>query len=360
MKRAALIIQISMLIVSSVVGAGFASGKEILLFFGKYYKYRYFLLFALWALFSFSSFVFLKLGIKLKPKDLSFLHRECFSKASWAADLLVLFNCVVVGGGMLAAMNTVGIMLFPGLKFPLFALLSVITVFFILLKGAKGLLTASTVLAPLIMIFLIVFSIKGMKGSGSGTAGQALMMPLNAVVYVCMNILLAGGTMSTLNLKDNKAILPASIAGGGIVAVLVFLILSALTRSGITEGEMPVMTLVGQYSAFLRIAFSVVMILGIFTTLLSAVYSVSLWMNSLIKSRALSIGAVLFICFLVSLAGFSAIVDYLYPVFGALGVVYVVVSSVRVYSTRPLFCQKCGKVRQRKNTTFSVSARPSR
>src|SRR5574344_1457605 len=94
------IFKCSMLILSAMIGAGLASGQEVVIFFAQYGFVSIFFLIALFFLLYFGLNLFLKFGAKKYSTD--FLKDNKFFKLFECFSLIIF---LIIGSAMMACLN---------------------------------------------------------------------------------------------------------------------------------------------------------------------------------------------------------------------------------------------------------------
>lgn len=335
-----------MLIVGTVIGAGFASGREIVAYFGVAPSP---LIAIIVAVFIFAlCAVFLFIGSRLNMTSVSDVNGVVAGKAGGViVSLALLLNSAVSLSAMLAGTDTLFCELLQ-IK-PVYSIAAGLLSSIIVTVGIKGLKRTNAVLVPvlvLVVLFVTAFSIKEM---------HPLQLTADAIssgfVYATMNIFLAAGVLTTVSGLTKKQILLTSAFTALIVGGLVFTFALSLSSSDAGVADMP-LELMAQRLGKPVYAVSVAAVAaGIFTTMLTAHQTLTDWLSSYLKSRLLSAIITLFACFLLSLIGFRRVVDLLYPLFGILGAVYFLVCFIWLLhaskTTEELFEHSNGKIHKR-------------
>ena len=79
-----------MLILGTVIGAGFASGKEICAFFVRFGKASYFLAVLSGIVFFLGVYAMLAVGNAIEEKDADGFHKALFGKGQWLGSVFSL------------------------------------------------------------------------------------------------------------------------------------------------------------------------------------------------------------------------------------------------------------------------------
>lgn len=302
-----------MLIVGAVIGAGFASGREIISFFGNHIS--------LWiapacglGYFIFNS-LFLYLGSIVNKSNISEANKAIMGKFHFIADFFLLFNSLIVLSGMLAGMDSLFAEFIP-LK-PLFSVLSGIVCAFITVKGINGMIKVSNLIVPVIIVSLLALGIINIEFPLT-ISGDFKVYSL--IIYIAMNLMLASGFFITLQEKNKKIILFSSLLSSVILTILMALLILALNNVG-EYGDMPTLSLCGSSTA-LKIIITATIAVSIFTTMLTAMSTLYSWLYATVKSKVFSVTLILTAALTVSFLGFSNVVAYLYPIIGFAGLIY--------------------------------------
>lgn len=309
-----------MLIIGTVIGAGFASGQEIVAFFGAAYISP--LVAAVCgALIAAGSYLFLYLGAKFGARNVSELNVKVLGRLHPAADVFLLFNSLIVLAGMLAGLDALGGMFFP-LR-PLYSIAGGALCGLVVCKGLNGLMRCNSLLIPAVIGIIVAVCAASL---GPPLAEPALRFnPFSCVTYASMNLILAGTVLATVGVGKKRAVI-CSVAAGAVMGVLLLLILFALNANG-AEGEMPLVSMARKYPPLFYTMAGVVAA-AIFTTMLTAASGLSDWLTAATGSRRFSVAAVMLAGLILSNLGFETVVGLLYPVIGVLGALYLVLALI--------------------------------
>ena len=320
-----------------IIGAGFASGRELITFFGKYGWWAVPLCALSGALFILGFILFMRIGAKVRPEKVEDINTALFGKFSIAADILVLLNFILSGAVMLGGSGALAKEAFGlDFKIPWPALIACVIVFFCILTGIKGLVKINAVVMPFCMGFLLLVSVitivsnRGGEAVNLGNIGLGLWA---AASYVSMNLMQSFGVIgSAAKHIDDKAVKRGSIIGGSLLSAVMAVVIIAvlLAGGGAVNAEMPTIYLSKQAGPVLAGICAVAVWLALMTSLLSSSFTLSEWLNSFLKCRWLSAICVLAVCLTVSMLGFSTIIKIFFPIQGAIGILYVA-GAVRYY-----------------------------
>lgn len=304
-----------MMIVGAVIGAGFASGKEVVSFFGDKPS-AFVALFCALAVFG-SSVVFLFAGRRLICDNVGDAHEKMFGKLRPVADIFILFNSLTVLGAMISGMNSVGA---EFLDIKIYGALAAVICLILTVKQ-NNVVRVNAILVPIMIVAIAVTCILGIDFP---LKAQNVMRFMPVVLYVCMNMLLGGAVMTTVhNLSKREIVLSAALASL-VIGALLFCITGALATADASYADMPMIVIALKTHPACYYVMLPVLALSIFTTMVVAFRSLFDYLHSFVKSPFWCALIVLVCGYSVSLLGFSRVVDKLYPVTGVIGAVYLI------------------------------------
>jgi len=293
----------SMVFVGTVVGAGFASGKEINLYFGAAGMFAPVISGVISGILS---ILFLFLGYYGKG---GFLHGKILSKFIYTAAV-ISYAAMCAGSDVILARF--------GIKFG--GVICAVIVMVAVWLGLNKILVVNNVLQPTIIVLIgVLFFARG-NYFGTGNIGV-----LSALFYSLMNILVAGCILEETGGKLKRK----EIYMSGVI--------TALIMSGITlavyltvknaVGEMPLLAVADGLG--LGIVAGIVIFVAILSTMLFSAYVI--FSKTATKSGKLP--ALLILSVISSVAvfiGFDNLVNYGYPIVSALGF-FITAFAVYVY-----------------------------
>lgn len=301
----------------TLIGAGFATGRELITYFIRYGIYGFFAIGAASVMFSIAIY----LALTSPCKSISELIQRRFPyPIAFAADKTVFLFLIVIYSGMIAASGEVFSLLF-GIDKTVCAIISVLLCLIVMITGNSALTEISKIL--FIPMAVIIFVISGK------TAGTNITIPpdnslgfntlASPVIYLSYNMI----TAIALLLSLPKAEKPKAVAiqtGFLIFILATFLALPLYTHyNDVFEEQLPVMALLEDYG-FIKYLYILFLLFAIFTTAVSNGCSAMHFLTKKI-SRTASAVIITSVAYALSLAGFSEIVDKVYFVFGMAGMI---------------------------------------
>ena len=340
-----------MLIIGTIVGAGLASGQEIVVFFAQYGFVSVFFIVPIFLIFFFGVKQFLCFGANgyaVEFKDNKGL--KIFENLSFA-----IF--VIVSASMLAGANELLSQTIYNFGFPVWSLILIVISTLIINFGIKGLLNLNFWLVPIIIFGIIFVCIKGTSVSTlsspafSTDISSLAILSLSSISYCSFNLVTANKVLSDsgANLSKKQAKSVALVVAFVISALIGVIIVSILINdSAILYANLPLVYLSFLINKPIGVMFSLVLFFSIITTIFSAQYSI---VNLLSSSKFFKekngrkvfssiLSALLILC--VSFLGFGKIIEYAYPIVGAIG--FVMFFHVRSLSLKSSFNSANNKI----------------
>ncbi len=322
--------------IGTVVGAGFASGQEVLQFFGLLGPWgipaAFLAIIGFWVF----GFAVMDAGRRLGAKSHLPVLQEISGKyVSPFLDFITTFFLFGAFSAMLAGAGSAlnqefGVTWLVGAIF--MAALSLVTV----LLGLRGLVAAVSALVPLLIAGVIAVSVAVLKTTGisfrlppAGFEPLIGAWPLSGLTYVSYNIIMSSPILAVLGttLKDSKEVFLAAVLGAlGLGMSLLFVSL-AITSSfpEVLFYEVPLARLASNVHALGGRFYTIVFMVEVYTTAAANLYGFSA------RLAAPGTPGFVFVTVLFSLvsiwaasAGFSNLVKIVYPLVGWAGSLFLV------------------------------------
>lgn len=322
-------IKISLAYIGTVVGAGFATGQEILHFFTHYGYASYMGVAVSTWLFIIVGRKIMLLGYKLKAKSYGTLVDYVFGFLAPVVNIylgisFILFCAAMFAGGAALFYEQFDIPYIVG------AFLTAVFTLCVILNGMDGIYIINSLVVPSIIAFCILILIFTL-GQVNLTIGQPVFDSIDflstiksSIAYASFNIILSIGVLVPMGstVKDVKSINIGSALGGGLLGLLIAINNFSLLQHipDVFNREIPMLLIVEKMGSILPLIFSLIAWTEILSTAVANLFAVNTIIQD--KSRG-STGLVaitititsLIICFL----GFSNIVTWFYPILGVIG-----------------------------------------
>lgn len=334
------VFKIVFVIIGTLIGAGFASGQEIYIFFFSYgikgfigiiissvvmgvLIYKTLGIINKYNINSYKDL--LDILIKNKKENKYFNFKNIINLII-NIFILVTFFIMIAGFGAYFEQQF-GINSLVGSS--ILAILN----FVIFLTSVKGVIKANELLVPMLIVFLVIIGFINIIDINIVKLGNYIIRTnqsnyiLSAIIYASYNSILLIPVLITLKkyINTKKQILFISLISTIIVILLATIIFLILIRVDvdITKLEMPAVYVVSNIFKFLEIIYGFIILGSIFTTSISL--GTSFLQNVSKNKRSYTqIAAIMCITsILTSQIGFSNLINLLYPIFGYLGLIQI-------------------------------------
>ena len=334
------VFKIVFVIIGTLIGAGFASGQEIYVFFFSY------------GIKGFIGIIISSVGMGgLIYKTLGIINKYNINSYKDLLDILIknkkenkyfnfknIINLIII----IFILVTFFIMIAGfgayfeqqfGINSLVGSSILAILNFVIFLTSVKGVIKANELLVPMLIVFLVIIGFINIIDINIVKLGNYIIRTnqsnyiLSAIIYASYNSILLIPVLITLKkyINTKKQILFISLIGTIIVILLATIIFLILIRVDvdITKLEMPAVYVVSNIFKFLEIIYGFIILGSIFTTSISL--GTSFLQNvSKNKKSYTQIAAIMCITsVLISKIGFSNLINLLYPIFGYLGLIQI-------------------------------------
>lgn len=320
---------------SVFLGAGFASGRELLQYFVGFGRIGMLGLILSGVLFALVGWAVLSICRREGLKSYGELMRHMLGdrlgpimEGCVAGFLFCLFAAMLAGAGATAYQAFY-------LPFSLGALIVGLAVFGILCFGLEGIVKINLFLAPLMLlggIFIGIYSFLAYTTPVFATTGGRIGVAwlLSAVVYGSYNLVTGIPVLSATSrlVETKRDTWVGGLLGGGVITIL-GLALSLplfLHYTNIIRLEIPFLYVAYETGQIFSILYLAVLISAILTTAACNAFAVQRWLESRGFTHKVKVAGV--ICVMGIFAahiGFSNIVIFVYPLFGFLGLFKIIV-----------------------------------
>jgi len=324
-----------------VAGPGFATGQEIMRFFSSYGYASYGVVLLNLAGFLFLGQILLIVGFEHKGEE-KFNHYKfyCGHKLGTVYSYLVPVMLVLIMAVLIAAAGATFYEYHNINRFMGSAIMAVL-VLSVYLVGFEKMVNIVSKIGPVIIIFAILIGIVTLVndfpyireiGSHEKILASSKSTPnwaISAVLYLSLNFL-TGSTYCTAlgkSAKNRRDAKWGAIAGAIILILVITLINTAilLNAENIAFVSVPTLYLAGKISHLLGAAFSIVLLLGMFSSCSTMMWSFcnKFFTEGTWKNRLVAVITSI-ITFIIGLFPFRGLVGIFYPFIGYLGLVFIV------------------------------------
>ncbi|OKZ77872.1 MAG: hypothetical protein BHW01_03315 [Clostridium sp. 27_14] len=334
-------IKIALVIIGALIGAGFASGQEIYLFFFSYGK-RGILGIGVSAILL--GIIIYKTMIIIKKNKITTYKEFLLSivPKKWRKEkvleiiniiinifILITFYIMIAGfGGYLA--ETIKIPQIIGSS--ILAIMCVI----IMSKETKGIVKVSEIIVPILIVFIVVIGVYTVISTNVANKIEQMNIIngsswlVSGVLYASYNtILLIPVLISVNNIIDRREVSKTSI----VITFMIFLLATAVFVSmlkidvNIKRIEMPISYVISTQLPKLKVLYGIVILTSILTTAISLI--AGLMQNVKEKNnKKIMLCLICISSIFISQIGFSALINFLYPIFGYIGIIQILLIAI--------------------------------
>lgn len=345
------ILKIASAFIGILVGAGFASGQEMLQYFTSFGFMGTIGAFLSIVLFAYLGMILMKLGSRTRANS----HEEVITQVGGRflgrlIDYILIVILFGVGIVMIAGSGSILDQQF-GLPSMIGTMLMVVLVILTALLKVDRVIKIIAGITPfmvIIIIYLFIHSMLTMDASfaelepialnQSSAAGNWFVSVINYVSFA----IAMGASMTIVMGGDERNEKIASIGGlvGGIaVGVLVMIGHFAIFSTIDTVGhlQMPLLGVANELSPILGLTYSIILFGMIFNTAVSMFFSLgSRLAKPGTKKYNIIVISALLIGFAASFFGFVELVSFFYPLFGYLGMLLVIVLIIAPFRMKKI------------------------
>lgn len=327
-------LKVIFVIIGTLIGAGFASGREIYLFFVKYGENGKIGI----VLTGIITGVIIYKALKITKTYEINNYNKLLERVNWKHSKLNRYINLIVNSFLLISFYIMiagfSAYIMQTYNTPIYisSIIFVIICYIIFKKSIQGVIKANEILVPILIILITYLGIKNIPYSFNANSISTLgentsAWVIGSILYASYNSILLIPVLTGLRnyLNSNKQIIKISIISSSIIIVLALFIYSLLLRGEffISELEMPLIEITMQFGKIFKYIYGFVIIASIFTSAISAGYS---FLKNASKTKKSYEIILLIICItgiVVSNIGFSKLVEILYPLFGILGLLQI-------------------------------------
>lgn len=331
------IIKVACIYMATIIGAGFASGQEIVRFFTHYYEGGFYGIILAGILFGLIGAIVLnKVYCERISNYDEFLFPSVGWFLGWVMEIMVTLFMISLFCVMVAGMGNI---LMEKFKLPFnygVALMAVLCMI-IILTDIRGIVSLSSIVTPLLLIgiiavglYIIIFKDTSVFNISAGLGKITDNWFFSSLIYVSYNSILSIVVMCTLlpYLKTKRTGIVGGLLGGSFLCLVALILNTAIfifaPHSLISE--FPVLSIVQKYGSLLNIIYTFILWLAMFLSAVTSGYCFIERIGSKIRINEKIIA--LIICAVViplSSMGFSNLIATIYPIFGYLGLFMVFV-----------------------------------
>lgn len=341
-------LKIAFVYVGTIVGAGLASGQEILQFFSQYGLPGFLGILLCGLIYILISIVIVDLCYCNKYKSYREIVEAVFgSRFGWIVDIFLTFfifggNTIMLSGGGAMLNEFLGFNKYWGI------ILMAILVFFITAYSTKGIVNTNAIIVPLSSTLIIILGILvflNLKSHNLIPNSPISINPIknswgfSSILYSAFNLMVATGVLCPIIAEGNvkKTFVNGCIIGSILLIILMltinFSILSYFPDS--FKAEIPNLYIARKFGAIFPILITIIIWLEMLSTEIGNLYSLAKrFQYSLCIPYIHALIGVLLLSLPFTLIGFSNLIKILYPPFGAISLIFLIGCIYKQFSIK--------------------------
>ncbi|MBS2968566.1 hypothetical protein J9317_07325 [Metabacillus sp. KIGAM252] len=331
LNKSFIVVQIAFVYVGTVVGAGFATGKEIVEFFTRFGAAG-----TIGILLAGS--LFIHLGTKLmviasriqapsfKEMNIYLLGRHA-GQAVNAVMLLLLFgvtSVMVSGAGAIFEERL-------GLPASIGVLISIVLTLMIMAKGLHGVVGVNMLVVPMLLLLSLVVLTSAITEGGANAVFTGMRLfdhgwAVSSVCYAAYNLGLAQAVLVPLaaEIKDEEVLKKGGRLGGLILMIIMLgSHLALLFVPGAVKFEVPMAEVMNTVFSAAYYLYVLVIFGEVLTSIIGNLYGMERLLSQFIRvPRMGMIAIILAVCFFLSFIGYGKLISAIYPVIGYISLLF--------------------------------------
>lgn len=347
------IIKVACIYATSIIGAGFASGQEIMQFFSIYRAGGFYGIVLAGILFAVTGSIVL---VRVYSERIRNFEEFLFPTFGWRMGwfiniamtifMLCIFCIMIAGSGDVLSDRL-------GIPFKYAALLMGVSCTALIMTNIKGIVTLSTIVTPVLIAGIILTGFTIIFTSNTETFQASAYLQrisdnwfFSSLLYVSYNGILAIVIMCSLlpYLKTRRTAVAGGIAGGALLCFTALVIHAAiyLFYPLAFEKELPILAILKSFDSPAGSLYSVILWLAMLTSAVAAGFCFAERVGTAMKINRRIVTVVLCVTAVpLSTFGFSRLISAIYPIFGYLGMFMILV--ILTQSAVKLFTRHSGR-----------------
>lgn len=323
--------------IGAVIGAGFASGRELYIFFARYGRTGPLAAVCAGLLLGVGGAVVLGVATRRQVSDYAGLCRSLAGRAGYIIEgLLSLFLFAGIAVMLAAGATVISISTPLSYGWSLLAMASVTIL--ALVFGARGLTAVNSWLVPYLIVVMVAVSLltalRGPAPARGVSAASSLRLAWSLALYAGYNLITGVAVLVSLPPASARARRAGAVLGGLTLGLLAALGTAAVATRGAAARylPLPLLTLAGDLGPGWQIAYVPAIFAAILTTAVGDAFALA---TRLTPGRLWLSGSIAVILALpLANQGFATLVDRGYPLLGLLSLTVFGLAFWRILRTK--------------------------
>jgi uncharacterized membrane protein YkvI len=336
--------QIAFTYIGTVVGAGFASGKEIMEFFVQYGTKGLMGILLATFLFVWAGVRVMIIAHRIQAKSSQDINTYLFGKKVGTLFNLVLLT-VLFGttSVMLAATGAIFLESFHlSAQFGIW--LSMVAIFVVAKRGLLAIHSVNSLFVPMLIVFTFLVFLHTQPWETGRVVVETVhpwVWITSPLYYVALNVSLTQAVLVPIGRQcgSEQPLIWGGVLGGAGIGLLLLLAHSSMTKRmpEIQHVEMPMISLLDGLGQGIPFLFALLVYAEVFSTLVANVFGLTEQLKQLTRLRGtVIICGILAACYLISFVGFGLLLRLLYPLFGQFVVLFLFMLLYRQLRNRAI------------------------
>lgn len=329
------VLQVAAVYVGTVIGAGFATGREIVEFFT---KYGFIGIISILI----AGYLFIVLGSKIMVKaiDLKAHSYEVFNQYLFGKSVAILMNIFM----MFMLLGVCGVMFSGagavfkehfGIDKNVGIYLTIAFTIIIMLIGTKGVFAVNTFVVPMMILFNFILMTQSIITPNFletflhipeiNNGWRFILSPFS---YAALNLTLAQAILVPIayEVNDKDVVRWGGIVGGALLTlILLSSHLTLITLPNVTQFNIPMAVIVQNTFESIYYIYVAIIYGEIFTSIIGNIYGLGKQLQQYISIKLIWIYIlIIFIVLLISKINYGTLLSFIYPLFGYFSLVFMI------------------------------------
>jgi uncharacterized membrane protein YkvI len=316
-------------IIGTVIGAGFATGQEIMHFFSRYGMVGYATIAACTVLIGSSCAHMMSRAYDARLSSYIALNDLLFGKSIGRVCSIVLSICLFSFSVVMLAGSGSVFHAQWGIAPPIAIVLIGVLTYAVIRNGLRGITTVHAFVVPLMIatIFVVCLLPNPHTAPPTTTSSDALAPWFAMTVYVALNVTTAQALLVPLAASgvQRHTLVRGSWIGALFLGILLIVIHHALMHTDI-DNAVPMATIARTHGPMFAAVYALLTVAEIVTTLITNVYGLMslAHRHSPRVQHAVLIGTITLCMYCAIALGFVRLLQFVYPIIGVMGIIWLV------------------------------------
>ncbi|CAI9389950.1 YkvI family membrane protein [Niallia sp. Sow4_A1] len=324
-------IQLAAVYVGTVVGAGFATGREIVVFFSQYGFIGLLGIIVSGFIFAYFGAKLMRISVKIKASSYQEFTIYLFGNViGTMINILLLLMLIGVCAVMFSGAGAV----FEeqlGLDKTVGVIFTIVLSLMVMMVGTRGLFAVNTFVVPIMISFSFILFILSI--SLPGFLGEIFQMETitwktisSPFSYTALNLALAIAVLvpAASEIGDEEVVKWGGILGGiALMMILISSHFSLIMLKDVYLYSIPMAIIMKNLAPQLSWVYILVIYGEIFSSVIGNIYGLERQLRSFIPLPSMVIiGGIILVSYLISFVQYGTLLSFLYPIFGYISLVF--------------------------------------